>query len=481
MEDLFSSSNENKERFQPLAERARPQTLEEFLGQQESVGAGKSIRKLFEQDRLPSLILWGPPGTGKTSFALLVAKKTKAQFVSLSAVDTGAKELRQEGERARDRLQQFGERTIVFIDEIHRLNKSQQDVLLPYVEKGFITLIGATTENPSFELNSALLSRTRVVLFKQLDESALSKILDRGLWLLTHEEGKKNSSFSQDAVEKIWSSLTTAEAQAHFSLKSKIAEVAGGDARQALNLLQIVYEVYSVNGFQPLTENQVLDALSRRHFLYDKARDQHYDTISAFIKSIRGSDPHAAIYYLARMLKGGEDPLFIARRLVILASEDISNADPRALLLAVATKDAVDFVGMPEAQISLAQCVAYLATAPKSNRSYMALLDAQALIDKTGPLPVPLHIRNPQTKLMEELGYGRDYQYSHEGFGGWTDQQFLPDELRGKELYKPTSRGYEKQISNYLEWIKNRRGDTLGNPAVKDPNKQQSEKLENPE
>ena len=439
MDDLFNSVQNSVEfkGSRPLAERARPEDLQSFVGQDQVVGKGSVLRDLLLADSLPSLILWGPPGTGKTSFAHLISRLTKAVFISLSAVDTGAKELKAQGDEAKGRLFRMHEKTILFIDEIHRLNRAQQDVLLPFVEKGFLSLIGATTENPSFEINSALLSRSQVVVFEALSEKALNQILDRGLSLL-------------DANLK-WSEIS------EIDLKKMIIHSASGDGRRSLNLLESLFAYFESHSRKILNREQAQEALQFTPQRYDKSGEMHYDHISAFIKSIRGSDPDAALYYLVKMLKGGESPLFIARRLVILASEDVGNADPRALTVAVAVKDAVDFVGMPEAAINLAQGVTYLATAPKSNRSYMGLQKAEQLVEKHPQLSVPHSIRNAPTTLMKKLGYGQDYDYAHNSETGVTSQKFLPDEIKDAEFYEPANRGYEKNIAAYLEWVKSQR------------------------
>jgi putative ATPase len=430
MDDLFTASHTQPLDAQPLAERVRPQNTEAFVGQ-------KYARELLRAEKLPSLILWGPPGSGKTTFAHLVSKYTKSTFISRSAIDTGAKDLKLEGEEAKQRLLRFSEKTILFIDEIHRLNKSQQDCILPYIEKGYFTLIGATTENPSFELNSALLSRCQVIVFESLSLESLGAILDRAIKIL-------NPDFN-------WSLLSS------VPLKDELIQNAAGDARRALNLLENVYSYYLSHGRTPLNSEQLKEAFQYIPTRYDKSRDRHYDTISAFIKSIRGSDPHAALYYLAVMLKGGEDPLFIARRLVILASEDVGNADPKALQMAVAVKDAVEFVGLPEAAINLAQGVTYMACAPKSNRSYMGLQRAKELVAKHPDLEPPLSIRNAPTRLMENLGYGENYQYAHNSETGVTPQEFMPTPLKDTKIYEPTKRGYEKHISSYLDWVEDQK------------------------
>ncbi|MDZ4677834.1 MAG: replication-associated recombination protein A [Oligoflexia bacterium] len=426
MDDLFSTSQTQFIDSQPLAERVRPQNVEAFVGQ-------KYARELLKAEKLPSLILWGPPGSGKTTFSHLVSKYTKSTFISRSAIDTGSKDLKLEGEDAKQRLLRFSEKTILFIDEIHRLNKSQQDCILPYIEKGYFTLIGASTENPSFELNSALLSRCQVIVFESLNADSISAILDRAL-----------KSLDTD-IE--WKSISASPINEH------IIQTASGDARRALNLLENVYSYYVSHGSQKLNDEQIKEAFQYIPTRYDKSGDKHYDTISAFIKSIRGSDPHAALFYLSAMLKGGEDPLFIARRLVILASEDVGNADPRALQVAISVKQAVEFVGLPEAAINLAQGVTYLSCAPKSNRSYAGLKKAQELVEKHPDLEPPLSIRNAPTRLMENLGYGEKYQYAHDSKSGVTAQEFMPDKLKNIKIYEPTKHGYEKHISQYLEWV----------------------------
>ncbi len=396
-----------QESIAPLAERLRPKNFDEFFGQEELVGEGKFLRELIRQDNVPSMIFWGPPGTGKTTLAHLIAHETKANFQELSAVGSGVVELRKIVADA-EKLKNFnGKRTILFIDEIHRWNKAQQDALLPHVERGVVTLIGATTENPSFEVISPLLSRTRVFILQPLSAIALERILDNALKAVGAKAGK-------DAI--------------HFLVQS-----ANGDARIALTALDIAVKM------SPSISIETLKAVFQKtHLLYDRAGDEHYNTISAFIKSLRGSDADAALYYCARMLAAGEDPLFIARRMVVLASEDISNADPHALPLAVATMQAVHMIGMPEARIILAQTVVYLAKAPKSNASYKAILAAEEDVKNHLNLAIPLHLRNAPTELMKELGYGKEYTYTHDNPD--AKQKFLPEELVGKKYYHPESK-----------------------------------------
>lgn len=436
--DLFGFADSNDSAAysqQPLAERLRPKNLDEMLGQPRILGAQSTWRRLVESGQIPSLILWGPPGCGKTTFALLLAKRVDAEFVVRNAVDTGAKALRELGEAAYRRRLEMRRRTLLFIDEIHRLNKAQQDVLLPFVERGDVTLVGATTENPSYEINNALLSRCRILVFERLKEADLQSLIERAA-----------AAYSLRPDE-----LTTEES------RLRLIELSDGDARRLINMMELLVQARMTGGgawtgpLDPEAMARILDAPTLR---YDRASDEHYDTISAFIKSVRGSDPDAAVYYLARMIKGGEDPLFIARRLVILASEDVGNADPRALSVAVAGAQAVDMIGWPEAAITLAQVTTYLASAPKSNRSYVALNEAKAEVERSGTLPIPLALRSSKSAAMKDLGYGKGYKYSHEGAKGYVEQTFMPEALKNKTFYEPTDRGFEKNIRQYREWMK---------------------------
>lgn len=417
----------------PLAERMRPETLDDLAGQEHLTGKGSILRNSIEQGKVPSMILWGPPGVGKTTIANIIAHTLNAPYAQLSAISSGVKEVREVIEQAR---QQEG--TILFIDEIHRFNKGQQDALLGAVEKGIIRLIGATTENPSFEVNSALLSRCQVYVLKALEKQDLVKLLEQAI--------------ERDPVMKT-KKITLKESDALIALS-------GGDARKLLNLFEIVIETEGgKKGEITITDEMVMRIAQKKIALYDKKGEQHYDIISAFIKSIRGSDPNAAVYYLARMIEGGEDVKFIARRMLILASEDIGNANPTALVMANATFDAVNKIGYPESRIILSQCVVYLAASAKSNASYMAIDAALAAVRQHGDLPVPLHIRNAPTKLMKNMGYGKDYKYSHSYENNFSSQEYLPDEIAGTAFYDPGKNAREEELRRFL---KQRWGDKYG-------------------
>lgn len=411
----------------PLAERIRPTTLDDLAGQQHLVGKGSILRTSIEKGKVPSMILWGPPGTGKTTMANIIAHTLDVPFFTLSAISAGVKDVREVIERAKSQPE-----AILFIDEIHRFNKGQQDALLGAVEKGTITLIGATTENPSFEVNSALLSRCQVYVLKGLEEQDLVQLL-------------------QSALEK---DELLRQRQVTLQETGALINISGGDARKLLNLFELVVESAGAAG-KPviITDKLVMDVAQRKVARYDKSGEQHYDIISAFIKSIRGSDPNGAVYWLARMIEGGEDVKFIARRLVISASEDVGNANPNALLLANACFDAVNKIGHPESRIILSQCAVYLATSPKSNASYMAINDAIAAVQRHGDLPVPLHIRNAPTKLMKNLGYGQNYQYSHNYSNNFSAQEYLPEELSGTRFYDPGKNAREDELRRYLKQL----------------------------
>ena len=422
----------------PLAARMRPRTLDEFAGQEHLVGPGRILRKSIQSDQVPSLVLWGPPGSGKTTLARIIANATKAHFSPVSAVTSGVADLRRVVQEAQERKRATGQRTILFIDEIHRFNKGQQDAILPYVEDGTVTFIGATTENPSFEVVSPLLSRARVFHLKALEPQHLKRLIATAL---------------RDAERGLGALNLRLEPEAEAFLLT----VANGDARTALNALELAASAAEVGpaGERLITLAIAEDAMQRRHLRYDRAGDEHYDTISAFIKSIRGSDPDAAVYWLARMLEAGEDPLFIVRRLVILASEDIGLADPNALVIAVAAQQAVHFLGMPEAHFALTEAAIYLAAAPKSNSALTSYAAAKADVEATLNQPVPLHLRNAPTGLMRALGYGKEYRYAHDYAGHQVEQQHLPDSLRGKRYYEPGSEGFEAEIAKRLRtWRK---------------------------
>ena len=406
----------------PLAERMRPQSLETFIGQEHLVGAGKVINQMIRQHKAHSMILWGPPGVGKTTLAQIIAQSLGLSFYTLSAIDSGVKEVR----AVIDLAKKEG-KALLFIDELHRFNKAQQDSLLGAVEKGIITLIGATSENPSFEVISALLSRCQLYVLKELEETQLKAIVQQAL---SQDVQLKN----QDITIEEWTSLI---------------QMSGGDARKLLNLLELV--AASLEHNKGIITNQlVLDVVQQKMALYDKNGEQHYDIISAFIKSIRGSDPNAAIYWLARMIEGGEDPKFIARRMLILASEDIGNANPNALLLATSTFQAVEMIGYPECRIILAQTATYLASSAKSNASYLAIGKAQSLVQQTGDLPVPMQLRNAPTKMMKEMDYGKNYQYAHDFSGNFVLQEFLPESIANTKLYEPGTSPAEEKLRAYL-------------------------------
>ncbi|MFN8260605.1 MAG: replication-associated recombination protein A [Chitinophagales bacterium] len=406
----------------PLAERMRPKTIDQIVGQEHLLGAGKALRQLIEKGRLHSMIFWGPPGVGKTTLARVLANHAQLPFEQLSAIAAGVKEIRAIIDIAKE-----NGTTVLFIDEIHRFNKSQQDALLGAVENGTLVLIGATTENPSFEVNAALLSRCQVYVLKSLEELELKKIVDTAL--------------QEDEILK-QESITIKEYEALFYFS-------GGDARKLLNVLELVCENLKEN--RTITNVFVEEIIQTHIARYDKSGEQHYDIISAFIKSIRGSDPNAALYWMARMINGGEDPKFIARRLLILASEDIGNANPNALLLANACFQSVTTIGYPECRIILAQCVTYLAASPKSNASYMAAEQALALAEKTSNLSVPLHLRNAPTKLMKNLNYGKDYQYAHQYENNFVDLEYLPKEISGTKFYEPGNTARENELRNFLK------------------------------
>lgn len=417
--------------MQPLAERLRPTSLNDYVGQAHLVGPGAILRQSIESGKLPSMILWGPPGVGKTTLASIISHQLKRPFYTLSAISSGVKDVRETIEKAQGQRFFSAANPVLFIDEIHRFNKSQQDSLLGAVEKGIVTLIGATTENPSFEVISALLSRCQVYVLKHLDKSELIHIVNVAL--------QKDEYLREKDIE-----VAEYDALLLFS---------GGDARKLLNVLELVTNLARQNEKFVITNQLVEDAIQTNLAIYDKTGEMHYDIASAFIKSMRGSDPNAAVYWLARMIEGGEDVEFIARRMIILASEDIGLANPNALLMATTCWDACRAVGFPEARIILSQCAIYLATSPKSNASYLAIGQAQELVRQTGTLSVPLHIRNAPTKLMKDLAYGKDYRYAHDFEQNFAAQEYLPEEIRGKRLYEPGKNPNEDRLR---QWLKER-------------------------
>jgi putative ATPase len=408
----------------PLAERLRPHTFDEYLGQQHLIGSNAALRRMIESGRCPSLILWGPPGVGKTTLAYIIAKTLNKPYFQLSAINSGVKDIREVIEKAGAE-----EGAILFIDEIHRFSKSQQDSLLGAVEKGTITLIGATTENPSFEVISALLSRCTVYTLKPLSEEELVGLI--------------HSATTEDELLK--------ERNIEVKETEALLRISGGDARKLLNALELVVNSVTSGGPVVITNDLVLEAIQQNMAMYDKSGEQHYDIISAFIKSMRGSDPNGAVYWLARMIEGGEDPMFIARRMVILASEDIGNANPTALVMATTCFDAVNKIGFPEGRIILSQCATYLASSPKSNASYEAIGMALDLVRRTGDLPVPLHLRNAPTKLMKNMGYGDNYKYAHTYENNFVEQEFLPEKVSGTVLYNPGPNAREHELRQFLK------------------------------
>jgi putative ATPase len=430
--DLFENRSAARSN-RPLADRMRPEEIGEFVGQEEIVGPGTLLRRAVEEDRLFSMLFWGPPGSGKTTLARIAANGSKSRFVHFSAVTAGVKEIREVCKRAKEDLKYLGAKTILFLDEIHRFNKSQQDYLLPHVEDGTVLLIGATTENPSFEVNAALLSRLRVFVFQMLDGEALAKIVrraltdeDRGLGALNLELGEEEADL--------------------------LVSVAGGDARTALNILEAAADKAHKAGAGRIDGEVIREAAQKRNLLYDKDGEEHFNLISALHKSLRDGDPDAGLYWMGRMLEGGEDPIFIARRLVRFASEDVGLASPRALEQAVAAFQASRYIGMPECALALSQAVVFLATAPKSNALYTAYKAVKAEIGRSGHLPVPMHIRNAPTRFMKELGYGKGYQYAHDFPDAEVDQEHLPEPIRKKRFYHPTDRGFEDTIRKRMKY-----------------------------
>jgi putative ATPase len=422
----------------PLADRMRPRTLDEFVGQDHLLGQGKVLRQAIESDHLPSMILWGPPGSGKTTLAMIIASTTGAQFLAFSAVLSGVKEIREVIQEANEEWKYHQRRTILFVDEIHRFNKAQQDAFLPHVEKGTIVLIGATTENPSFEVISPLLSRTKVFTLHSLTEEEIELILKRG-------QVDKERGLGQ------YSTVIEPE------VFKGICLIANGDARIALNTLEMIILTapLDLKGMRTIKKRDLEEILQKKAFLYDKSGEEHYNLISAFHKSLRGSDPDAALYWLGRMLEAGEDPLYIARRMVRFASEDVGNADPQALQVAIAAMEAFRFIGLPEGNLALAQAAVYLATAPKSNALYSAFQGVQKDVRELEAMPVPLHIRNAPTKLMEDLDYGKDYKYPHDYPDHFVEEEYLPENIKGRTYYHPTEQGFEKEIKKRLEvWRK---------------------------
>lgn len=438
--ELFKTEGEKRRREQaPLADRIRPTRLEEFVGQEHLTAPGKLLHNLIQAETLPSLILWGPPGCGKTTLARILAQSKGAYLISFSAVLSGVKEIRQVVEEAKNQITLYHRPTILFVDEIHRFNKAQQDAFLPHIENGTITLIGATTENPSFEVNSALLSRCKVLVLKELSEENVKRLLQKAVEDPERGFGKLKVKLSEEALDHL----------SHW---------AHGDARVGLNALEVaVLSRARKGGAIQIGLKEAEEAVQRPHLLYDKKGEEHYNVISAFIKSMRGSDPDASIYYLARMYESGEDPSYIARRMVIFAAEDIGNADPQALQVAVAAMQAYDFVGLAEGWIPLSQAATYLATAPKSKASYLAYQNAKRDVQEKGGLPVPMHLRNPVTPLMKKIGYGEGCANPHPHDDHYVAEDYLPEALKGKKYYTPSRQGYEKKLCETLDRLREKK------------------------
>ncbi|WP_026516494.1 replication-associated recombination protein A [Butyrivibrio sp. MC2021] len=444
--DLFQYMRENnKEKESPLAARMRPRTLDEVVGQQHIIARDKLLYRAISADKLSSIIFYGPPGTGKTTLAKVIANSTKAQFTQINATIAGKKDMEEVVKKAKDDLGMYGKRTILFIDEIHRFNKGQQDYLLPFVEDGTVILIGATTENPYFEVNGALISRSVIFELRPLTSDDIKELLNRAVTDRERGMGAYNAVLEPDAADFL-------------------ADLADGDARHALNAIElgIMTTERSEDGLIHITKEVAEECIQKKVARYDKDGDNHYDTISAFIKSMRGSDPDAAVYYLARMLNAGEDPKFIVRRMMVCASEDVGNADPQALQVAVAASLAVERLGMPEARITLAQAASYIASAPKSNAAIIAIDDAMATVRETGNLPIPTHLQDAHYKSAAKLGHGIGYKYAHDYPDHYVEQQYLPYELNGKEFYSPTGNGYEQKIRDHMKKLKSRHRDEEG-------------------
>jgi putative ATPase len=441
--DLFEKKGkELLEREAPLADRMRPRSLEEFVGQDHLLGQGKVLRQAIESDHLPSMILWGPPGSGKTTLAMIIASTTGAQFVGFSAVLSGVKEIKEVIKVANEEWKFRKKRTTLFVDEIHRFNKAQQDAFLPHVEKGTIVLIGATTENPSFEVISPLLSRTKVFTLNPLTEEEIEMILNRGLSDKERGLGKYPTVIEPEVIKGI-------------------CQLANGDARGGLNTLEMLVLTTSPDekGFRHIKKDDLREVLQRKAYLYDKTGEEHYNLISALHKSLRGSDPDAALYWLGRMLEAGEDPLYIARRMIRFASEDVGMADPQALQVAMSAMEAFHFIGLPEGNLALAQAAVYLATAPKSNALYTAYQRVEKDVRELENMPVPLDIRNAPTSLMKDLGYGKDYKYPHDYPDHFVEEEYLPENLKGRIYYHPAEQGFEKEIKKRLEYWRRKKNE----------------------